>query len=241
MVTLTVFAVASASDDAHVLVRAGVEAHHGHDASPPIAERFSPEEALTAYLLDAAEDWVPMRAHVWAGETEEQAHARIGRLARAIAVVALDPAEPPLYAPPHARGKTAMLLLAQAAIESGFAAWVEDGRCNDARWRASAEGKRLMHGDCDYAMTPSGAWSPWQIHVDEQGGVILEGTGWLAANRRKGAPAIHGPDVIRDRVTASRVALHWKRATPTAWGSDGHARGKAWAWTRAHAFDASVP
>jgi len=61
------------------------------------------------------------------------------------------------------------VLLAGLAYWEGarFAAYVDDGRCNDPEWRKSAEGVRLMHigGNCDNGH----AHSLWQIHpVEDQ-------------------------------------------------------------------------
>ena len=50
-------------------------------------------------------------------------------------------------------------LAAQAFVESRFAPWVLDGRCNDAAWRSSRRG--WERGACDGGL----AVGPWQVHA----------------------------------------------------------------------------
>jgi hypothetical protein len=57
--------------------------------------------------------------------------------------------------------RTARLLMCVAFYESGFRGYVDDGRCDDAAWRATPTGRRIMRrGDCDGGH----ARSLWQLH-----------------------------------------------------------------------------
>jgi hypothetical protein len=58
--------------------------------------------------------------------------------------------------------QTALLLVSLAHYETGrsWAAWVDDGRCNDEQWRA-AHLRWLVGGDCDGKR----AWGMWQVHA----------------------------------------------------------------------------
>lgn len=77
---------------------------------------------LTATMIAAAplSRFSPGRVNQSAVESAEDATARYGDLAEAVARVAYDPDEPPLFAGPHGRAKTALLLLSVAYHESGF-------------------------------------------------------------------------------------------------------------------------
>ncbi len=57
--------------------------------------------------------------------------------------------------------KTALMLVAIAHYETGksWAAWVDDGRCNDLEWRAM-HAEWLRGGGCDHAL----AWGLFQVH-----------------------------------------------------------------------------
>ena len=58
-------------------------------------------------------------------------------------------------------GNDATLLATLGYMETGFAAFVDDGRCNDPAWRASPEGRSIMGGkSCDGGQ----AYSIFQIH-----------------------------------------------------------------------------
>jgi len=58
--------------------------------------------------------------------------------------------------------KTALLLLSIAHFETGksWAAWIDDGRCNDPAWRAT-HASWLRGGDCDGGRS----YSMWQLLV----------------------------------------------------------------------------
>jgi hypothetical protein len=80
------------------------------------------------------------------------------------------------------------------------------------------------------------------MHVDEQGPVVLVGTGW-----RKPKPddattdIIRGADVARAPALAARVALRWMRQAPEVWGSSPWARAKAVRYAAAHPFAIDAP
>jgi hypothetical protein len=81
-----------------------------------------------------------------------------------------------------------------------YAAYVDDGRCNDPAWRTSAEGRWFMvrWGDCD----GGNAHSLWQIHP------IIDPSSRLYASCSLQA--------ISDRRGAARCALEIARASMTA-------------------------
>jgi hypothetical protein len=87
--------------------------------------------------------------------------------------------------------KTALLLLSLAYWETGksWAAWIDDGRCNDPLWRAT-HAEWLKGGDCDGGR----AWSMWQDHVPHDSVII-------------------GRSLITNRQAAIRVALSKARGS----------------------------
>jgi hypothetical protein len=74
--------------------------------------------ALVAYLLAAMVSWSPPGDHAYY-ERREETLERYTAIARDIAAVALDPAEPPLFGGPQGRAQTALLLASVAFYESG--------------------------------------------------------------------------------------------------------------------------
>lgn len=72
--------------------------------------------------------------------------------------------------------KTALLLVSIADYETGhsWATWIDDGSCNNARWRA-AHRDQMKQWDCDSGQ----AFSMWQLHVIPARGRAF------AANRRE--------------------------------------------------------
>src|ERR1700677_4658561 len=74
--------------------------------------------ALVAYLLAAMISWSPPVEHEYY-EPREETVARYVAIARTIAEVALDPAEPPLFGGPDGRAETALFIAAVAYYESG--------------------------------------------------------------------------------------------------------------------------
>lgn len=73
---------------------------------------------LAAYLYAAMTAWSPLAQHHYA-EGEPVTVARYQDIAESIASVALDPAEPPVFAGDDGRARTAVLLAAIASLESG--------------------------------------------------------------------------------------------------------------------------
>jgi hypothetical protein len=137
---------------------------------------MNPTQALAAYVLLAMTTWSP-RAEP----------ARLDSIAVDIATVSLE-GEPVFPNDPH-RAKEALLLASVARFESNYADWVDDGRCNDRAWLASAEGRHLHRGsDCDGGR----AHGLWQVHLY---------TGMPSA------------EAMADRRTAARAARDLLRAS----------------------------
>jgi hypothetical protein len=89
--------------------------------------------ALVAYLLAAMLAWSPPADHEYY-EPREETVARYVTIARTIAEVALDPAEPPLFGGPDGRAETALFIASVAFYESGgFRRDVELGTGKRAR------------------------------------------------------------------------------------------------------------
>jgi hypothetical protein len=89
--------------------------------------------ALVAYLLAAMLAWSPPADHEYY-EPREETVARYITIARTIAEVALDPAEPPLFGGPDGRAETALFIASVAFYESGgFRRDVELGTGKRAR------------------------------------------------------------------------------------------------------------
>lgn len=202
----------------------------------PSAAPIAPEPArvltLPVYCMAAVDEWrPPFRAFV--EETAEQVEQRLSVLVDAVLYVALS--EPAL--PRMTKTETALAMLAEAAIESKYALFVEDGRCNDATWRASLEGQKLAKGDCDKGV----AFTVWQMHIDEQGPVRLTETGWSKHEGR----LVVGTDVIgttpETQALAARVALHWFRQNPEVWGSWPGAVQDMRAWVRKNPTPPGAP
>jgi len=137
--------------------------------------------------------------------------------------------EEPLFEGDVDRSKSAVLVATVAFFESGFAAYVDKGLCNDWSWRRpkttgpdavpAGEIRRrkslLAAGSCDGGL----AYSDWQIHPFDvrhrDGMVLLDGPrAWaFVADVHDGQThdVIHGKDMIEDRRKAARVALHMLR------------------------------
>jgi hypothetical protein len=141
-------------------------------------------------------------------------------IAHDIAVVVSDPKEPPIWKEDTDRGRTATILVSIGLWETRFRAYVDEGKCNDKAWRASAEGQNLMRmGRCDGGI----ARSIWQIHADWGGIVVLpvnydsdDGNKreWCYANEYSDDDGIVvKPADFLDRQLAARVALHMARAS----------------------------
>jgi hypothetical protein len=183
--------------------------------------------ALVVCLSMALESWSPPKYHP---EEDEQAYRdRTNRFNVAIATVALDENEPPILGGDNGRERTALYMLSQAVQESHLVRYVDEGQCNDWQWRLTAEGKRAMlRGDCDGGI----AFTPWQMHINANGGgTVLTKLGWVGAEwAEDNASVIHGKDAVNNKVLGARVALHWMRQTPGAWGSRGAALNRSESW-----------
>lgn len=139
----------------------------------------------------------------WAGPDRAVAQAPLEGVAQTIGRVA--ESEPPVEdAVPRGYTKHARPALYSAAVLAGlgyfegvrFAAYVDDGRCNDLEWRRTDEGKNLLRfGDCDH----SRAYSLWQV--------------WPSTWRGATATGMH------DRATAARTALAIARESIRVTGS----------------------
>jgi hypothetical protein len=86
--------------------------------------------------------------------------SRLESIAADVAAVTL--AEPRAFDGDSSGQRTALLLLSIARWETGgsWAAWVDDGRCNDPAWRA-AHAALMKGGDCD----GGAAYGLWQVHA----------------------------------------------------------------------------
>lgn len=125
--------------------------------------------------------------------------------------VVTDPAEPalPLAGADPTKVKTMLQVLGVARMESSFWPSVDDGTCNGLHPEKTDDIDLLKKAgmNCD----SKAAWSLWQIHTDfpyskglwltAEGITTMGGTG----------PAITGPDLIKNRKLAVRVALHLMR------------------------------
>jgi len=143
-------------------------------------------DAALAWLVATMVAFAPLeRASVergmpgWA-ETKEQREERYVGIAKAVAEVASDPDEKPVFGGPSGRSRTAALLLAIAFHESGFARDVDLGPCYRGR---QSDGAR-----CDYGR----AACIMQIHT--QDGRTIDG--------------YTKEELFQDRVKCIRSGLH---------------------------------
>lgn len=163
-------------------------------------ERGIQIDALATYLAASMQSWRSSKDELF-----------YTSLAYDIASVAERENEAPVL---KTRAKTAVLIAAVGFFESGFVKYVWDGRCNDAAWRVTKEGRGAMlsGGDCDGGY----AYSGFQIHPDE--GIVLDGPLWQRAGNfdwewRRGneAQIIKGRDLVANRQLAITVGLHMIR------------------------------
>lgn len=84
----------------------------------------------------------------------------------------------------------------QACVESRFATYVLDGRCNDPAWRANLRGCHVHGGwcPCDSGI----AAGPWQVHGGDIGVALGE---------------------LRDPVRGTAAAWEYWRRAPGAWST----------------------
>lgn len=131
---------------------------------------MSLSEQLVSWVLSAMLAWVPLgnqyeRAHdgrwlhdahgYFVKENADEALARYKVTAQAIADVALDPANPPLFRGETGRAKTALQLGSIGSFEGGFHKFVESGDCNTPAFKANHP------HECD----GGAAWTNFQIHL----------------------------------------------------------------------------
>lgn len=137
--------------------------------------------ALIAWVAGAMLRWV-------LPETQHEAErARYEQIASDAVEVAFDPAEPPIFAGPGGRVRTAVLMLSIASYESAFAKDVEEGK---------------RRGDM------GASWCHMQINLGV-GRIVLEGDEWRWPT--KPDEGFSGSDLVRDRQLCFRVGLHMMR------------------------------
>lgn len=165
---------------------------------------------LTDYLLEAMRSAVkPMSV---SASYEDIAHD--------VATVVLDPTEPPMWKDDSTKARTAIMLVSIAYHETSFLAYTDDGRCNDRKWRDSAEGRKTMaqSGSCDGGL----ARSMWQVHTDFGGIYVIPANydddtreinkrEWTYANQDVDDGTLIRSEQMKDRQSACRVALHMAR------------------------------
>lgn len=148
---------------------------------------------LTVYIATALATWFP--------PATAEIRLREETVATDIVHVVDDPSEPVVFG---SKAEDALVLAFLSVAEGGMAAWVDDGRCNDKAWRAGPGRALLASGDCDGGR----AYSLWQIHVGA-GVALTPSGGWVSAHyAAPGASIVSKHDVLSDRKTAVRVALH---------------------------------
>lgn len=151
---------------------------------------------LSAYLLAALLVWSPPKTHP--NEEPSAWDARARDIAADIAEIANEPVEA-TRTPPW---KTGLTVLGIGFQESNFDLVVEQGHCRPHT--------------CDNGT----AWSAWQIHTGRNG-LTFEGLKYLEAESRPKvwldvhfAEVIQPAQLIADRKTAARMALHMWRQAP---------------------------
>jgi hypothetical protein len=140
-------------------------------------------------------------------------------IAHDIATVVLDPTEPPMWKDDSTKARTATMMVSIGFHETSFLAYVDDGRCNDRKWRASEEGRKTMgwSGFCDGGL----AHSIWQVHPD-RGGIYtipanyddtreINKQEWTYADQEPDDGTLVTPEGMLNRQSACRVALHIAR------------------------------
>ena len=222
-----------------------------------LVEALSPDnDALVRYLYDSMRAWTKLpdedanRAALdkaqkltaqgtWSGAADaqrraeasvknhEDARARYASIASDIVTVVRS--ERPAFASDENRSRTAVLVATVAFWEAAFVGYVDQGLCNDWKWRHPKttgpdaltvdEVKQRMGvlkgGSCDGGW----AYSLWQIHPFDsnwrEGMVLLDdGREWSFASYIHDGierPIITGKDMIADRQVAARVALRMLR------------------------------
>ena len=151
-----------------------------------------------------------------ARETAEDGRARYAAIARAIADVALDPAEPPVFTGDRARERTAALLLSIAFHESGWRRDVDLGLGPEAR--GGGRYYCIMQVAVDRGKKASGFTGP-QL-VDNRASCVRAALDIL--QRAQGACRGQGPDAwmriyTSGRCTRGRKSADARLATARRW------------------------
>jgi hypothetical protein len=184
--------------------------------------------ALASYLIAALLAWCPV-ARQSRMETADEAKVRYAAIAQDISAVVFDEAEPPLYTGDRARERTGLILAALAVQESALRRDVDLGVCRQGDAR----------GDSDSCH----AFTLWQIHANDNGGIVTDGTGlrfigtmspeWQQAHW---FDVLRGVDLVRDRKLAARVALHMARVSVQNWTTAKNASAMAQKYWYSHPF-----
>jgi hypothetical protein len=144
--------------------------------------------------------------HAPHGEDAEAVSTRYDSIANDAVKVAFDKTEQPLFKGPHARIKTAQLLVTIARYESNFVKRIDDGECRK--------------GECDNGA----AHCIMQVHTDG-GGLVLDSETYSHASqhtkewREEHASEILDGEALKDRRTCFRSALHKLRESLRACGN----------------------
>jgi len=199
-----------------------------------------PDEAGDAARIVSAKDaaakavGTPMAASTATAEkrAEElsETHAKMRDRFASIAsdIVAVVRSEKPAFPSDENRAKTAVLVAGVGFFEAAFQYYVDAGLCNQWKWRHPKAGDDGMTADDvrdRYNLMASGscdggwAYTVWQIHPyspDWSDGIVLldDGREWSYAqyvHDGQEHPIIKGKDMIADRRTGARVALHMLR------------------------------
>jgi len=193
-------------------------------------------DVVETRLMSAMYFWAPVKVHLANGEHEDEVRKRYETFAHSTMLVIFDANEPPLYRGDNARERTGLRLLAQGFVESSFSDYVLDGRCNDRAWRMTGIGQTMLRrGGCDDGV----AYGMAQIHVNQNGGIVLTERGWLSGDEAKkrdpGVVPLMGNVIVTDAELYMRVLLHCIRTTPGMWSSASKAQEVAeyaYSWSR---------
>jgi hypothetical protein len=143
---------------------------------------------VAAWILLALTHWVPAPK----GAQHDTFVEERSIVAAAVAGVAYDPAEPPIYKGSDGRARTAALLASIASFESGLQPRLAQGLCKP--------------GECDHGL----ATGLLQTHMGNYGLVLLPGAGFRYCNAPE--PACVTADTLKGNEGLQfRVALHFLR------------------------------
>ena len=182
----------------------------------PVNEEKVKFDKFSGYVLDAMNS----------ATTPDKYSASYEDIANDITTVVLDSKEPSIWKSDTTKARTAIILVSLAFHESRFRAYVDDGRCNDANWRKSSEGIKLMGngGACD----GGNARSMWQVHTSAGGIIVVPANygdsgpfGSNDVNKREwcysyqcsedDGTLVTPSQIVTERQSAVRVALHMAR------------------------------